>query len=329
MSNSVYIYAFDKEKAKKDFSVFLDYIRTRSKANLASPTKEDVLELRSKIIQDFFKELKDNNLYIPWVKYEDEKGTNEFGQGEKNWLAEDKLNYIFSFGALYPLGVSLSNKGSHRAQNIYNYNDLLEKYNILEESVWSPDDYYRIINSQNGSSQKLDEYFVDLREYFVKYRDDFTQKIKSIYLSIGSESLCVHSSLGDDQCLAEIRAIANYYNAEYFTEYRQENIPNKAALLKIYSNINGDDVNRIAKNFSLENEDDFDDSKSLIIDTLKKLRPLAVRFKECPDSELVVSDESEWPNIMPEGLNKYIDEMVKNIEETIINDQKILESLKS
>lgn len=321
MSFSITIYAFNRQKSSQAMANFLSFIKNKRNNILEvepEPTADEISKLREQRAKEFFDDLKKHDLFIPWVAYEKESGTNEFGQGHKIWTVEDKLIYIFSLGALF----HYNDKEKMQAYLISDFDDLFEKYNYLEDN-WSKQNYYDA-KRNNEYASKYFSYFTELKKSYNSELEQFIDDLKYLYLNLSSISLCVHSSLGDDQHLLELKAISDYYSLELL----EEQIPSKESIVKIYSSLDKDRIKDISKKYAKENKCSLEDANILILKTLKKLKPLAKEFKEDKNTELIISNDSNWPDVYPKDANKYLDKTIKELQEDILNDKEIIKILR-
>jgi hypothetical protein len=179
--------------------------------------------------------------------------------------------------------------------------------------------------SKDKLDERYKEHFEDIKRSFEDSDErDILFATTNAYLDFGSIKKYVHSSLGENQQTPMLDTMIEYFKLEEI----DSSIPSKESFIKLYSNITKNDIIKMAKKFSKDNDCDEKDGEYYISYTLQSLHTLAKEFKNNPRSILLIVRDDEFPDIRPEGQNDVIRNRVNEIIAQMRSDKKFVGSIK-
>ncbi|MFA5993881.1 MAG: hypothetical protein WC823_02865 [Parcubacteria group bacterium] len=192
--------------------------------------------------------------------------------------------------------------------------------------------------NKNEAEKALTEFFEHIRnnnlsgEYFTSLKQAYTYddyeilaELENIYLHIGSVAAFVNSPMGDDQHISQLESMVEYFDLELADDY---GIPTKDSLIKLYSLINDENIDEIAEEFGKTDGYEAGEAREILIETIVHLKPLVKKLKGDADSILVISHDYDFPNVLPENFDSFLQDRIAEIREFIENDSEIFSKLK-
>ncbi|MFA7208975.1 MAG: hypothetical protein WC120_01695 [Parcubacteria group bacterium] len=175
-----------------------------------------------------------------------------------------------------------------------------------------------------SEENKFFEHFSELKDAYRYGGDDFLAGLENIYLKMGSVSALINSAMGDEQYMSQLGTLVGYFKLEQIDEY----IPTKDSFIQMYALINDENLAEIAKRFSETDGYDIDEARDVIIDTFSYLKPLVRKLKEDAETVLVVSHDYDFPNVIPEEFDYFLQNRIEEIKNLIKGDPEIYIKLK-
>lgn len=302
MSIDVNYYSFSPSRADKQWPYFVEDISVlRKKHSTRHKHEKDsqnfqkiqaeievsfelrIRELRKKIF-DFFGQ---KGYIIPWVEWGVEYGTDKFGN-PVHMSDEDKMEYLESYGCVYPRCSDLKNKDVP-------YLMLRMDAPELEKS------YVQIIKERDKAfSQLCEQVTVAPREdksVELNKRQEELDKINPHYLKYGN-------TFDNNELLFDLKILDIYYGSvvnEYFENPKVEDyflesliavynlktendVPTREEWIRLFQNISNEKTQEVSERLANQLDWDKNEAECAIKDYLRFVRPVVKDLKENPDS---------------------------------------------
>lgn len=169
------------------------------------------------------------------------------------------------------------------------------------------------------------EYFVSLKKAY-EYDDyEILSELENVYLHIGSVAAFVNSPMGDDQHIRQLETMVEYFGLELADDY---GIPTKDSFIKLYALVNDQNIDEIAEEFGKTDNYETAEAREVLLETIIHLKPLVKKLKDDADAILIISHDYDFPNVLPENFDSFLQNRISEIKNFIENDSEIFSKLK-
>ena len=264
------------EADKKEFDLMQGEIEESFKSRITNVRKE---------IFDFFDKL---DYIIPWVEWDEETGTNKFGN-PVHASDEEKMEYLKEYGCVYQRGVDLNDKNTPCL--------MLRKDAPELEAA-----YDRIITERNQAIEHL------RKEFIIAPIKDETVELNICQKELDSNTYLSYfkyeNAFDNGQMIYSLKELDVYYGSvkndsfeepklEYaclealiaaFKLKTEDNVPTREEWIRLFQNISDEKIREAGEKLASEIRMQQDEAERLIKDYLRSVRPVAKDLQETPDA---------------------------------------------
>jgi len=303
MSIDVNYYSFSPSRADKQWSHFIEdlsvlrkrhsawhkHVKDREefqkkRAEIEANFEPRIREIRKKIFDYFDKK----GYVIPWVEWDTEQGTDKYGN-PIIMNDEDKMNYLKTYGCVYPRGADLKNKDTPYLMLRMDVPELEESYNriinernevidkLTKQTTISPTENKNII--LNKRQEKLD---CEAGLSYLKYENAFNED----WLILDLKSLDIYYGSVVNECFEDpkLEYICLKVLIASYTLKTKNNIPTRDEWIRLFQNISNETIQEASSRLANELDWNQKEAASAIKNYLRSVRPVVKDLKETSDS---------------------------------------------
>jgi len=306
MSIDVSYYSFSPLRADEQWKNFVGDVTTLRKRRFGidndqieskdyeAKVKEVMADLGGRVaaargvIYDYFDK---KGYIIPWVEWSKTSGTDKYGN-PCEWSDEEKMEYLESFGCVYPRGADIGDKSTtfltldKDSPEWEAYEEALEKYEHAEYEYGNPEKGKIILNPRQMALK--DGVDISYLEYENAYDEgQLIHDLKNLDLYYGSVGDNGFECGGDEAYFVEGVSRAAGLRLEDGDE-PGKNVPAKKEWIRLFSEMNEEILKNASQEITdLTGWDIEDESRFGLVLFLKSIKPLIKDLRDNEDAVFV------------------------------------------